>query len=301
MSNLILLVVCFVAGLLLRQSGKLPENAHVTLNGFIIHIALPALTLLHIHGLHVDSTLIFVVAMAWLLFGLGVLFFWVLGRLAGLTRSTTGALMLTGGLGNTSFVGLPMIETFYGKEGMATGILIDQLGSYLALSTVGIVVASLYAGGRPDATTLFKKVASFPPFLALLLALALLHVDYPAWVEQTLQRLSATLAPLALFSVGMQLKFEAFQGNKSALCAGLGFKLLLAPLLLALLYGSVMGASGQVIQITLFEAAMAPMIGGAIVAMQHRLNPALCTLMIGVGIPLSFLTLPGWWYLLRLV
>ena len=173
MSNLILLVVCFIAGLLLRQSGKLPDNAHVTLNGFIIHVALPALTLLHIHGLHVDSTLIFVVAMAWLLFGLGVLLFWVLGRLAGLTRSTTGALMLTGGLGNTSFVGLPMIETFYGKEGMATGILIDQLGSYLVLSTVGIVVAGLYAEGRPDATTLFKKVASFPPFLALLLALAL--------------------------------------------------------------------------------------------------------------------------------
>ena len=65
MSNLILLVVCFVAGLLLRQSGKLPDNAHVTLNGFIIHVALPALTLLHIHGRHVDSTLIFVVAMAW--------------------------------------------------------------------------------------------------------------------------------------------------------------------------------------------------------------------------------------------
>lgn len=301
MSNLILLVVCFVAGLLLRRSEKLPENAHVTLNGFIIYVALPAVILLRIHGLRVDSTLIFAVAMAWLLFGLGVLFFWVVGRVAGLTRATTGALMLTGGLGNTSFVGLPMIETFYGKEGMATGILIDQLGTYLALSTVGLVVAGLYADGRPDATTLFKKIAAFPPFLALLLALALIHVDYPAWFEQTLQSLGATLAPLALVSVGMQLKLEAFENNKSALCAGLGFKLLLAPLVLTFLYSGVMGASGQVIRITLFEAAMAPMIGGAIVAMQHRLNPALATLMIGVGIPLSFLTLPGWWYLLRFV
>jgi hypothetical protein len=34
--------------------------------------------------------------------------------------------VLIGGLGNTSFIGLPMIEAFYGANGMPTGILIDQ-------------------------------------------------------------------------------------------------------------------------------------------------------------------------------
>jgi predicted permease len=43
------------------------------------------------------------------------------------------------------------------------------------------------------------------------------------------------------------------------------------------------------------------MIGGAIVAMQNDLNPPLITLMVGLGITLSFLTLPGWWYLLGAV
>jgi len=37
--------------------------------------------------------------------------------------------MLTGGLANTSFIGLPMIETFYGPQFLGLGILIDQLGS----------------------------------------------------------------------------------------------------------------------------------------------------------------------------
>ncbi len=55
--------------------------------------------------------------------------------------------MLTGGLANTSFIGLPMIQTFYGEQYLGLGILIDQVGSYFVLSTLGILVASLYSGG----------------------------------------------------------------------------------------------------------------------------------------------------------
>ena len=46
---------------------------------------------------------------------------------------------------------------------------------------------------------------------------------------------------------------------------------------------------------------MGPQIGGAIVAIQYGLKPALITLMVGVGIALSFLTLPLWWSALALV
>jgi malate permease and related proteins len=82
---------------------------------------------------------------------------------------------------------------------------------------------------------------------------------------------------------------------------GLSFKLLLAPLLLAILYVGVFRATSEVIRITLFEAAMGPQIGGAIVAIQHGLNPPLIILMVGVGITLSFVTLPMWWYALQML
>jgi GTP-binding GTPase Middle Region len=36
-----------------------------------------------------------------------------------------------------------------------------------------------------------------------------------------------------------------------------------------------------------------------IVAIEHKLDPPLVTLMVGIGIPLSFLTLPLWWYVLQ--
>ena len=53
--------------------------------------------------------------------------------------------------------------------------------------------------------------------------------------------------------------------------------------------------------VTVFEAAIAPMIGASIVAIDHELDPPLVTLMVGLGIPLSFVTLPVWWRLLATI
>ena len=239
--------------------------------------------------------------MPWMLFAIGAAFFWVVAKATRLSPSTTGALILSGGLANTSFVGLPMIETFYGRNGMAIGILIDQLGTYLVLSTLGIAIASIYSAGANSAGDILKRVFTFPPLLALLLALALMNIDYPEWLENVLRRLGDTLSPLALVSVGLQLRLDQLRGNRSPLVLGLSFKLLFAPLLLAILYVGVFRATSEVIRITLFEAAMGPQIGGAIVAIQHGLNPPLITLMVGVGIALSFVTLPMWWYALQML
>jgi predicted permease len=299
MNNYLLLAVCFLLGMALRRSGRLPDNAAAALNGFVVHISLPALTLSYVHGLDLDANLILPALMAWIMFGIGCAFFWLAGRTFGFSRATTGGLMLTGGLANTSFIGLPMIETFYGAEFLGLGILIDQVGSYFVLSTLGILVASLYSSGEAvDARKVIRKIALFVPFQAFVLALLLMPLEYPSWLDDLLKRLGATLIPLALVSVGYQIRLSHVRGKVSALATGLVFKLAIGPALILLLFAGLFGADGQVMRVTVFEAAMAPMIGASIVAMDHELDPPLLTLMVGVGIPLSFLTLPGWWWLL---
>lgn len=299
MANIVLLIVCFAAGIVLRRTGRFPAATPAVLNGFIIHVSLPALALLHIHRLRVDATLLYTAAMAWLLFGVGCVFFLLIGRVARLSRATTGALMLVGGLGNTSFVGLPMIEAYYGKEYLGVGLIADQLGSFLVLSTVGILVATVYSSGDVSLRQMGRKVLLFPPFEALVVAFLLIPVPFPDWLVTVLQKLGDTLTPLALASVGFQLHLGNLRGELGPLGLGLLYKLVLGPALIALLYVGMLGGSGTVMQVTLFEAAMAPMITAGIIAVDHDLNPPLVTLMLGIGIPLSFLTLPGWWWLLR--
>jgi predicted permease len=301
MTNIAMLVVCLLVGMILRWAGRVPDNAHVAINAFIIHVALPALILGQIHGLQLTPELLFPVSMPWVLFALSVPVFVVLGRLMQFTDTVTGALIITAGLANTSFVGLPMIETFYGTKDLSTGILIDQLGTYLVLSTLGITVACIYSSGTASRREIAGRVVTFPPLIALVLAVALSPVAFPAWLNGVFHRLGDTLAPLALVSVGLQLRLDQLHGYKRALGAGLAFKLVLGPLLIALLYVGALSWSGETSRVTVFEAAMGPQIGGAIVAMQYGLSPPLITLMVGIGILLSFLTLPLWYLGLSLV
>ena len=298
MANILLLFACLALGVAFGVTKRFPENAHLALNAFILHISLPAMIFLYIHHIHLQSDIVLSVAMPWLLFIVGCGFFYVIGRMFAFSRPTTGALMLVGGLANTSFVGLPMIEAFYGRSGIPIGILIDQLGTYLVLSTLGIVVAASFSSGSTTLRAVVMRIVTFPPLIAMAVALAMLNVTYPDWVPQLLQSLAATLGPVALVSVGLQLRLDAFRGNIVPMVSGLAYKLVLGPAVVATVYVVWLHEHGPAMQVTLFEAAMGPQMGGAIVGIQYGLNPGLITMVVALGIILSFATSPIWHYLL---
>lgn len=295
MSNLLMLFACLAAGWLLRRSGRVGDGAHQVVNAVILHVSLPAVTLLYLHNFRFEPAHLLPVLMPWALFVLGAALFWVAGRWLHLPAASVGALTLVGGLGNTSFVGLPMIESLHGRDGLGLGLLIDQLGSYLVLSTLGIAAAALYTSeGHIAPREMLRRVVSFPPFIALLLALVLSPLPFPQVLNQTLARIGETLAPLALLSVGLQLRFDALREHTRLLCLGLGYKLLVCPALVVAalwLYGAGHDTTNSV---SVIEAAMPPMIGAAVVASQANLAPRFVSMMVGLGIPLGLATASAW-------
>src|SRR6202035_6018351 len=116
-------------------------------------------------------------------------------------------------------------------------------------------------GHGVDAKAVIRKIVLFVPFQAFVLALLLMPFEYPIWLDELLKRLGATLVPIALVSVGYQLQLSQVRGKAFALTVGLVFKLVIAPALILLLFAGVLGAKGQVLNVTVFEAAMGPMIG----------------------------------------
>jgi len=244
MDNLALLILCFVAGFVARKTGRLPEQTPAVLNSFIINLSLPAITFLFLHEMPFSTKLIYPVVMPWIGFIVAIIFFKTAQRIMNLSQETTGCLILVGGLGNTSFVGLPMISAYYGPEYLGIGILCDQPGSFLVLSTLGIMIATMHSSGTVSAGALAKKILTFPPFQAVMLGLAFRAVPIPDWSIGMMKGLGATITPLAMVSVGYQLKFAMTDRLLSKLSIGLFFKLLLVPALIYFLYVIVLQTSG---------------------------------------------------------
>ena len=299
MANLILLFLCLFLGFFLRKTKLFPEDGHLALNSFVINISLSALSLYYIPKLVLSFEVIFPVAVAWLNIFLAIAFFSVLAKKFHWSKSFTGALIMCAGFGNTSFVGIPVIQSLFGENGLKTVMLVDQPGSFVALSTVGIAVANYYSGTKNSVAEIFNKIIRFPPFIAFSVAVIinLFSITVPGDLDEVFGKLGATTVPLALVSVGSQLKWQHPGEYSKPLLWGLLFKLVLFPAFIFVLYFMILNQRGETVQIAFLEAAMAPMITAAIIASTHKLEPKLCNLMVGVGIPLSFLTL-GIWYLL---
>jgi len=302
MDSLILLFLCMVIGVALQFAKAFPTNTHVVLNQFVIYISLPALALYYIPKIQINQQLLFPLGIAWIGFLLSFLLFTMLGRIFGWSKKLIGCLILLGGLGNTSFVGFPVIEALYGKTGLQTAIIVDQPGSFMVMATLGIIVAALYSRGKPDPKTIILKIVTFPPFIAFFVAILMnvLRFDFVSDMQSVFQKLGNTVTPIALVAVGLQLKFDRRSKHYGFLALGLFFKLMVTPAFFYVFYRSLLKQDNLQIDISILESAMAPMITAAVLATNYGLKPKLSTMMIGIGIPLSFLTLAFWYFILNL-
>lgn len=318
MTSLLLLFVFAVGGYTFRKThwgSSRSARASIILNRWVIRVALPALVLSKIHGLPSLSLarpeVYLPVSQPWIQFGLSLLVMPFLARVMRWSRSTWGALVMTVGLGNTSFVGLPLLRAILGPESLPTGILQDQLGSFLILSMLGVPFAQMVApsgkaGAKKESVlSLLMRPLKFPAFIALAVAVLTSGMTYPAWVTELLSLLAWTLSPAALLSVGMMLSFRTLKRRevRVPLLAGLLCKLLIFPALYLMVYPAWSEAVGGipliVLQTLLLEGAMASQITGGIIAADQGLEPELSRLMVGVSIPLSLITVPMWGWGIR--
>lgn len=277
----------------------MPAGSHGVINAWLLRVAFPALVLEQIPRLHWEPALLFAAAAPWVVMLGAALLIPLAGRRLGWSRSSIGALVLTCGLGNTAFVGLPMIQALAGPEALGAALIADQLGSFVALSVVGVALASYYAGDRVEPRDIALRLLRFAPFIALLVALAvrLLFGDWPQAISLVLRRLGDTLTPLALFSVGLVFQVGALRGRGRLIAVGLTWKLLLAPLA-ALLLALGLGVNGIPMTAGVLQAAQGPMVTAGILAQEHRLDPELVALVTGMGVLLSFVSAPLWFLLI---
>jgi malate permease and related proteins len=281
------------AGRLLAWRRLVPEDAPAALNLVVLYVCLPAAVFLHAPRLSFDGDLLGLVAVPWLMLAAGVVLTLVVSRMLRFERDVTAVLLLLVALGNTSFLGFALVPALAGEDALRLAVAYDQFGSFLILSTFGLVVLGLYGGERPTAGAITRRIVGFPPFIALLLALMLMPQRYPEAVERPLQLLADSLLPLVALASGMQLRLRLPRRHLAPFAYGLGAKLVLMPALALLLCGPL-GLEGDLRAVAVYETAMPPMITAAALLSLAGLAPELAAALVGIGIVLSMATLPAW-------
>lgn len=302
MLEVFLYFVLFVFACLLTRVEILPAETALVLNKVIIYIALPALILVTIPRLSVNNLPWQAIMVPWVILITIAAIMFSIRTLIGLNRSETALIVLMGAFGNTSFLGIPMVSALIGEEGLPVAIVYDQMGSFLALSSIGVVLLAIISASTPNYAEIFSKIIKFPPFISLCLAIVIpWEISGPPLI--LLERLASLLLPLAILSVASQFSIVVEKRHLKIVVPTLTLKLLVSPAL-ALVLCLAFAWHGVLGQTLVVEAAMGPMISAGILAMTAMANPQnqkVVVAILGWGLIFSFLTVLAWYSLIRLI
>lgn len=282
----------FLLGWLIRSRHRVPTRIPALADTFVLQCALPALIFSKISQMDFDGAVFTPVALAWCSMALAAVVFFLIGRILNWTRQSVGALLLVGVLGNTSFLGLGLVEGLLGEKYLSSAIAYDQLGTFLALALYGSFVASRWGRDAFDVVSVIRRLFTFAPFLALLGALVARNFTVPNLVFDVFDPLGRAVGPVAMGALGLRFQLRVPVRVRRQAVFGLAVKMLLIPCLLLMVawgWGSLDDVAWKA---SILESAMPPMITAGIVAVGAGMDEDLVAFMVGIGTLLSFATVP---------
>ncbi|NDK38916.1 AEC family transporter [Pseudoxanthomonas gei] len=294
-----LILTMLALGMLFARLKVLPDNAAETLNLVVLYVCLPAAVLIYVPRLHVDASLAGLIATPWLLALATIALVALATRLFKFRHDEHAVLLLCVALGNTSFIGYPMVRALLGESALPYAVVYDQFGTFVLLSTFGLYVLARYGGDAPPtARQILLRIVKFPPVWALVLGLTVMPEQPPAWIAAALQKLADALLPLVMLAVGLSIQLKLPRDEVKPLALGLLLKLVVMPAI-ALPLALLFGMRGAILQVNVLESAMPTMITAGALAIAHNLAPRLAAALVGYGILLSLVTLPAWVWVLQ--
>lgn len=292
MENFVVIGVFVGLGVLFRHIEAFPKQTAQVLNMFALYVALPAVILLKVPQLRFSGDMIVPAVVPWAMLIVSAALIFFVGRGLQWSRETIAVLLLVVPIGNTSFMGVPMVNAFFGEAGIPYLIIYDQVGTMLIFAIFGSVILAMHnCKGKVKISEIIKRAILFPPTLALLVGLLLRSWPYPDALVKGLETLAGMLTPLVMTAIGFQLRIRLSPSVLHPLGFGLAVKLAIAPLV-ALLGCRLLGLHGLATDIAVFEAGMPPMVTAGALAIAAGIMPELAAALVSLGMALAFVSLP---------
>ena len=291
MENILLILFALFLGYMLNRLNIMQRDGSIALNKFVLYVSYPAIVLLQTPKISFSLELIIPAIVAWVVMTLSAFLILFLSKIFDFSKEVTGSLMLVAILTNSSFLGIPLLDTYLPNDNFMPYLLVyDQLGTFLAFAIYGTFIVSIYTSKTKVTFKLITiKVLTFPPFLTLVFALFLVGVEFNPTITKVLEAFALTTVPVALVAAGLQLQLRLPKEDIKPFSVALFVKLIFAPII-AIIVCKIFGWNNLASTVSILEAAMAPMITAGAIAAMAGLAPRLSSAIVGYGILISFVT-----------
>lgn len=295
-------IACFLAlGVLARKLNYVKSDFAGELSRIVLNFALPCgillafmrpLTAEQLHG--VPMTLVCA--------GVYLLAAALASKLLIRNRDEYSAVMIASTyFSNFTFIGYPVIEAFYGAEGILCLSILSIPVRFILYMALPMMFSVKKSGSRPFA---WLKVLCVPAVLAIPVGviLGMFNIELPGWLSNAVSSVAATSTPLGMMICGMlvaDIKPREIITDRHAVKASFIRLVILPALTLAGLY--FLPLNGVSRNVTVMFAAFPAATVITTYAASSGINPKQAATTVTLSTLVSILTLPVWAWILTLV
>ena len=273
-------------GFILKKINFFNEKDGEVLKKIIFNISLPALIFVSITSSKFEGNFYLLFIMVPLAIVIQVSLLFITGLLLKVDRKLRASIILSGLMGNTAFLGYPLIEHVLGSTALPYGILFDQINFYFFLIVLFPILAHIGGGDRGR----IKKFFISPPFFAFITGLIMRNFAIPNLIMEPLILLKHTISPLVMLYLGINLELNIKPRELKYLLPVSIFKLLVFPFII-LSISLLLKLESFILKPALLQGMMPTMMASTIFGVEMGLDKKLLTKGVAFTTILSPLTL----------
>jgi predicted permease len=286
-------------GLGVLLGRKLPNAVPAGLGQFLFWIGVPLSIIGFLQQAELSATVWMAPLIAWLAIGLGGSCAWLwLHRRSTVPTSqpAQGSFILAAMVGNTGYLGYPIVLALVGPKFFAWAVLYDTLGSTLGSYGLGAALAAHWGSRSLNNRQFLLAVIKNPALWSFWIGLGLRSINLPLAIEQLLRGCAWMMVAFALLLLGMRLSQISSGQRFQQAAVSLSIKMLIVPLLLGLAL-PYLGISGAPQLVLVLQMAMPPAFATLVLAEAYDLDRELTVTTLAMGSLLLLLLLPVWLWL----
>lgn len=288
MSEVLPILLIFLSGYFFKV---LKKDLSDPLVDFVLYFVFPIFIIHKIHYLEFDESIMVIIFMGLLAFSLGIFYSYLAAKIFNINKNTASMIAMSVAFGNTSFLGFAFVQAYYGEAGLSLAIFYDEIAVMLLLSIFAPIICSIGGNDSFSAKKVIKSMVTFPPMIAFVLAILSKLISFPQLIDLFMIKVSSILVPLVVFAVGMKFALSDMKGKSTLIFLTLSIKMVAIPLSLYFLTSQFIPID-LAAKVAIMESAMPPMILGTIIAVRSGLDKQLGLGSMGVGMMLSFISIP---------